>query len=148
MAFGDNYNDLELLQCAAESYAVSDGKPEVIAACRHTCCSVEDVLEGIPPVRPGSLKPRPAAVSFTERNACLLPYFRYPVNGNDAQGLLHFLRHFLQIFRRFPSGMNTCFTPARWAAISFSGRPPDGHDRAPQGTPLLSWHIPGRPAYR
>ncbi|HIZ43411.1 MAG TPA: HAD family hydrolase [Firmicutes bacterium] len=45
MAFGDNYNDLELLQCAAESYAVSDGKPEVIAACRHTCCSVEDVLE-------------------------------------------------------------------------------------------------------
>lgn len=45
MAFGDNFNDLELLSCAAESYAVSDGKPEVIAACRHTCDFVEDVLE-------------------------------------------------------------------------------------------------------
>ncbi|MCD2492798.1 HAD family hydrolase [Lacrimispora sp. NSJ-141] len=45
MAFGDNYNDLELLACAEESYAVSDGKPEVIAACRHICDSVEDVLE-------------------------------------------------------------------------------------------------------
>ncbi|MCI8551292.1 MAG: HAD family phosphatase [Lachnospiraceae bacterium] len=45
MAFGDNYNDLELLACAEESYAVSTAKPEVIAACRHTCEYVEDVLE-------------------------------------------------------------------------------------------------------
>lgn len=45
MAFGDNYNDLELLACAGESYAVSTAKPEVIAACRHTCEYVEDVLE-------------------------------------------------------------------------------------------------------
>ena len=45
MAFGDNYNDLELLSCAAESYAVSTAKPEVIAACRHICDYVEDVLE-------------------------------------------------------------------------------------------------------
>ena len=45
MAFGDNYNDLELLACADESYAVSTAKPEVIAACRHTCEYVEDVLE-------------------------------------------------------------------------------------------------------
>lgn len=45
MAFGDNYNDLELLSCAKESYAVSTAKPEVIAACRHTCGYVEDVLE-------------------------------------------------------------------------------------------------------
>lgn len=45
MAFGDNYNDMELLACAKESYAVSTGKPEVISACRHTCDYVEDVLE-------------------------------------------------------------------------------------------------------
>ncbi len=45
MAFGDNYNDLELLACAKESYAVSTAKPELIAACRHTCQYVEDVLE-------------------------------------------------------------------------------------------------------
>lgn len=45
MAFGDNYNDLELLACAVESYAVSTAKPEVIAACRHTCEYVEDVLQ-------------------------------------------------------------------------------------------------------
>lgn len=45
VAFGDNYNDLELLACAEESYAVSTAKPEVIAACRHTCEFVEDVLE-------------------------------------------------------------------------------------------------------
>lgn len=47
MAFGDNYNDLELLSCAAESYAVDTAKPEVIAACRHVCSLVEDVLEGL-----------------------------------------------------------------------------------------------------
>lgn len=47
MAFGDNYNDLELLACAAKSYAVSTAKPQVIAACRHTCDYVEDVLEAI-----------------------------------------------------------------------------------------------------
>ncbi len=45
MAFGDNYNDLELLSCARENYAVTTAKPEVIAACRHTCEYVEDVLE-------------------------------------------------------------------------------------------------------
>ncbi len=45
MAFGDNYNDLELLACAAESYAVDTAKPEVIAASRHVCRLVEDVLE-------------------------------------------------------------------------------------------------------
>ncbi len=45
MAFGDNYNDLEMLALAGESYAVSTAKPEVIAACRHTCKYVEDVLE-------------------------------------------------------------------------------------------------------
>lgn len=47
MAFGDNYNDLEMLACAAQSYAVSTAKPEVIAACRHTCDCVEDVLEAL-----------------------------------------------------------------------------------------------------
>ena len=26
----------------------------------------------------------------------------------------------------FSSGIKTCFTPERWAAISFSGRPPIG----------------------
>lgn len=45
MAFGDNYNDLEMLALAGESYAVSTAKPEVIAACGHTCKYVEDVLE-------------------------------------------------------------------------------------------------------
>ena len=45
MAFGDNYNDLEMLSCASESYAVDTAKPEIIAACKYTCSSVEDVLE-------------------------------------------------------------------------------------------------------
>ncbi len=59
MAFGDNYNDLEFLACAGESYAVSTAKPEVIAACRHTCEYVEDVLEtaAAPLKRAGALRP-------------------------------------------------------------------------------------------
>ena len=35
--FGDNLNDTEMLKGAGESYAVSNARPEVIAAAKHTC---------------------------------------------------------------------------------------------------------------
>ena len=35
--FGDNLNDIEMLQNAGISYAVSNARQEVIAAAKHTC---------------------------------------------------------------------------------------------------------------
>lgn len=35
--FGDNLNDIEMLKGAGESYAVSNTRPEVIKAAKHTC---------------------------------------------------------------------------------------------------------------
>ena len=35
--FGDNLNDIEMLQNAGESYAVSNARAEVIASAKHTC---------------------------------------------------------------------------------------------------------------
>lgn len=35
--FGDNLNDIEMLQSAGMSYAVSNAREEVIAAARDTC---------------------------------------------------------------------------------------------------------------
>lgn len=35
--FGDNLNDIEMLQNASESYAVSNARAEVIASAKHTC---------------------------------------------------------------------------------------------------------------
>lgn len=35
MAFGDNHNDISMLKCAGESYAVSDARDAVKAVCRH-----------------------------------------------------------------------------------------------------------------
>ena len=35
--FGDNLNDIEMLKNAGTSYAVSNARPEVISAAKHTC---------------------------------------------------------------------------------------------------------------
>lgn len=35
MAFGDNHNDISMLKCAGESYAVADAREEVKAVCHH-----------------------------------------------------------------------------------------------------------------
>ena len=37
MAFGDNHNDIGLVQAAAHSYAVENARPEVIEAAKHIC---------------------------------------------------------------------------------------------------------------
>ena len=37
MAFGDNNNDIGLVQAAKYSYAVENARPEVIAAAGQTC---------------------------------------------------------------------------------------------------------------
>ena len=44
-AFGDNYNDLEMFDCAAFDYAVTNAKPEVLARCAYQTESVESTLE-------------------------------------------------------------------------------------------------------
>lgn len=45
MAFGDNYNDIEMLKAAKYSYAMENGKAAVKQICRHTTPSVESTLE-------------------------------------------------------------------------------------------------------
>lgn len=45
MAFGDQYNDVEMLKFAGCSYAMSDGAPGIKEYAVHTTDSVEDVLE-------------------------------------------------------------------------------------------------------
>ena len=42
--FGDNYNDLEMFDCAAFDYAVASAKPEVLARCAYRTESVERTL--------------------------------------------------------------------------------------------------------
>ena len=47
MVFGDNYNDIEMLQCAEESYVMAHAVPEVKAYAKKEAFCVEDVLEHI-----------------------------------------------------------------------------------------------------
>lgn len=47
MAFGDQYNDVEMLQLAGESYAMSDAAPGIAGYAAHVTDSVEDVLEAL-----------------------------------------------------------------------------------------------------
>lgn len=42
MAFGDNINDLEMLACAGESYAVENARDEVKAAAKHIAKSYQE----------------------------------------------------------------------------------------------------------
>ena len=44
MAFGDRYNDLEMLQFAGKSYAMSDAAPGLSEYTTDVTDSVEDVL--------------------------------------------------------------------------------------------------------
>ena len=49
VAFGDNYNDLELLKLTPNSYFVSGGKEEIKKICRYetkdVCDSIEEILK-------------------------------------------------------------------------------------------------------
>ena len=47
IAFGDQLNDIEMLQLAGTSYAMSTGMPEIQAIADHTTDRVDDVLEEI-----------------------------------------------------------------------------------------------------
>ena len=47
MAFGDQYNDIEMLDLVGESYAMSNGAPGVSQHAAHTTDSVERILEDI-----------------------------------------------------------------------------------------------------
>lgn len=42
MAFGDNNNDISMLKCAGESYAVADAREEVKAVCKHVLPAEKD----------------------------------------------------------------------------------------------------------
>ena len=44
MAFGDSYNDVEMLKEAKYSYAAADAVDDVIEVCKHRFVKVEDVL--------------------------------------------------------------------------------------------------------
>ena len=44
MAFGDQYNDVEMLQAAGTSYAMTTAAPGVSAYSTYTTDSVDDVL--------------------------------------------------------------------------------------------------------
>lgn len=45
MVFGDQYNDVEMLELAGESYAMSTGAPGISAHAAHVTGNVEEVLE-------------------------------------------------------------------------------------------------------
>ena len=47
MAFGDEYNDVEMLETAAHSYAMADAAPGIAEHAAHITDSVEDVLEEV-----------------------------------------------------------------------------------------------------
>ncbi len=47
MAFGDNYNDIEMLQMTGESYAMKNGKEAVKAVCKYQADTVGKVLEEV-----------------------------------------------------------------------------------------------------
>ena len=47
MAFGDQYNDVEMLKLAGTSYAMSGAAPGISRYASHVTDSVEDVLEDL-----------------------------------------------------------------------------------------------------
>lgn len=47
MAFGDNYNDVELLSNAGYSYAMNSGKTDIIKLCKFSADRVEEILEKV-----------------------------------------------------------------------------------------------------
>lgn len=47
LAFGDNFNDIEMLQFVGESYAMDHAHAEVKAHATHTCHKVETILKEI-----------------------------------------------------------------------------------------------------
>ena len=46
-AFGDHYNDVEMLKYVGESYAMENAQPGIAELCRHSCRRVEDTLRQI-----------------------------------------------------------------------------------------------------
>lgn len=58
MVFGDNYNDLDMFSCAAESYVMESAVPEVKAYARAEAACVEEVLDRLlaEEVQKGGLK--------------------------------------------------------------------------------------------
>lgn len=44
MAFGDNFNDIEMLDAVTHSYAMEGSDPEVMSHAKYSCNSVEDCL--------------------------------------------------------------------------------------------------------
>ena len=47
MAFGDQYNDIEMLELAGYGYAMSDAAPGIASHARYVTDSVEEVLEDV-----------------------------------------------------------------------------------------------------
>ena len=47
IAFGDQYNDIEMLETAGTSYAMSNAAPGIAEHADYVTDSVEDVLEDI-----------------------------------------------------------------------------------------------------
>lgn len=47
MAFGDNYNDVEMLQNAGYSYAMKSGKNDIIKLSKYSVNRVEEILEKV-----------------------------------------------------------------------------------------------------
>ena len=47
MVFGDEYNDVEMLELSPNSYAMSDAAPGIAEHAAHVTDSVEDVLEKV-----------------------------------------------------------------------------------------------------
>ena len=45
MAFGDNFNDVEMLRLAGVSYAMEHSHPDVKVQAKHICRRVEPELE-------------------------------------------------------------------------------------------------------
>lgn len=43
-AFGDHYNDVEMLKYVGESYAMENAQPGIADLCKHSCKRVEDTL--------------------------------------------------------------------------------------------------------
>jgi len=47
MAFGDNYNDVEMLGNAGYSYAMNSGKSAILDLCKYSTDTVEEILEKV-----------------------------------------------------------------------------------------------------
>lgn len=52
MAFGDNDNDIEMMQAVAHSYAMENGKEALKNICRYRCVRVEDTLKELYQIYP------------------------------------------------------------------------------------------------